>query len=221
MVHLGKLPVLLTVIALQSPTAPHCRISVCRATAFVHECAVHGCCRTSQQDCAHPQVMATQQIMTSTVGWHSISQVRHVAVTCAYLYSSLQRSDCCGVVEVLLCPRVGTEVVVARMGHSMRLRSVISKSSALQNTHTIGKHRGKTITQPRTGHWLRHPDGRLQSFFTSTKPEDDGCAAAQSETEAVCMACSDWMVHRTSPVWGANKRLIGQSNSEPKQSLAL
>ena len=31
-------------------------------------------------------------------------------------------------------------------------------------------------------------------------------------------AISDWMLHKTSPVWGANKRLIGQSNSEPRQN---
>jgi hypothetical protein len=37
--------------------------------------------------------------------------------------------------------------------------------------------------------------------------------AVSKESESV----SNWMLHRTSPVWGANKRLIGQSNSKPDQ----
>jgi hypothetical protein len=38
-------------------------------------------------------------------------------------------------------------------------------------------------------------------------------------TLLLCLAFSDWMLHRTSPVWGANRSLIGQSNSEAHSML--
>lgn len=50
---------------------------------------------------------------------------------CAYLHSCLQGSNGCRVVEVLLCPWVGPEVVVASIGHCMRLSCVVRKGRAL------------------------------------------------------------------------------------------
>jgi hypothetical protein len=57
-----------------------------------------------------------------------------------YLCRCLQGSDGCGVVEVLLCAWVGAEVVVTRVGHRVRLSSVVSKGNALRESGNT-KHR--------------------------------------------------------------------------------
>jgi hypothetical protein len=58
-----------------------------------------------------------------------------------------------------------------------------------------------SLPHPRTDHWPIEP--------RPAKPRP-ASRALQS--------VSNWMLHRTSPVWGANKRLIAQSKSKSEQT---